>query len=123
MKKNKYGFIFGVIFGSALLAAGVIFSKDISISIGAGVIAGSLVGWSKELKNSEEQDERTLKISGVAFRYSWFAIAITTGIFFLINSFAPGRLTTLQILSVISIVVLAVPVFLIWYFTKRGDVE
>lgn len=123
MKRNKYWFILGLLFGFVILVLGISFSKSILTSMGVGAVVTSLVGWLKQAKGFPGQDERTLKLSGTAFRYSWTISALTVGALFLVDSLLPGRLTVKQILSILSVIILFIPAVLVWYFVKKGDTE
>jgi uncharacterized membrane protein len=67
-------------------------------------------------------DERTLKLSGVAFRYSWFGMMMTVAVLIGIEALYPAKLTVLQILSIMGAAVLAIPFVLLRYFERKGDV-
>ncbi|MCL5073508.1 MAG: hypothetical protein M1308_21835 [Actinobacteria bacterium] len=123
MKRNKVWFILGVIFGLAILALGIYFDRSILTSTGVGAVVASLAGWLRQSKGYPQQDERTLKLSGTAFRYSWTISALTVGALFLIDSLIPGQLTVKQILSILSVVILFIPAVLVMYFVKKGDAQ
>ncbi len=68
-------------------------------------------------------DERTLKLSGVAFRYSWLVMMMTFAALIGIETFYPVRLTVPQVLSIMGAAVLIIPFVLLQYFERKGDAE
>lgn len=68
-------------------------------------------------------DERTLKLSGVAFRYSWFVMMMTVAALIGIETFYPVRLTVPQVLSIVGAAVLIIPFVFLQYFERKGDAE
>lgn len=122
MKRNKVWFILGVILGLIILALGISFDRSILTSMGVGAVVGSLAGWLKQKGDFPDQDERTLKLSGTAFRYSWMISALAVGALFIIDSLLPEQLAVKQVLAIMSLVILVVPVFLVWYFVRKDDI-
>lgn len=68
-------------------------------------------------------DERTQKLSGIAFRYSWLGIMMTVAALIGIEALYPARLTAPQVLSIIGAAVLVIPFALIQYFERKGDAQ
>ena len=68
-------------------------------------------------------DERTLKLSGVAFRYSWLVIMMTVAALIGIETFYPARLTLPQVLSIMGAAMLIIPFVFLQYFERKGDAE
>ena len=67
-------------------------------------------------------DERILKLSGIAFRYSWICMMMTVAALIGIEALYPAKLTTPQVISIMGAAVLAIPFVLLRYFERKGDV-
>ncbi|MCZ7357028.1 MAG: hypothetical protein O8C66_13520 [Candidatus Methanoperedens sp.] len=70
-----------------------------------------------------EQDERTLRLSGIAFRYSYICIMIIVAALVGIYILAPEKLSVDITLSVIGTAVLIIPFALLQYFDRKGDAK
>ncbi len=68
-------------------------------------------------------DERTLKLSGIAFRYSWIGMMMTVTVLIGIEALYPAKLTVPQVLSTMGAAVLIIPFVLLQYFERKGDAE
>lgn len=68
-------------------------------------------------------DERTLKLSGIAFRYSWLGMMMTVAALIGIEALYPAKLTMPQVLSIMGAAVLIIPFVLLQYFERKGDAE
>lgn len=68
-------------------------------------------------------DERTLKLSGIAFHYSWIGMMMTVAILIGIEAFYPAKLAAPQVLSIMGAAVLIIPFVLLQYFERKGDPE
>ncbi|MCZ7355469.1 MAG: hypothetical protein O8C66_13285 [Candidatus Methanoperedens sp.] len=68
-------------------------------------------------------DERTLKLSGVAFRYSWIGMTMTVAALIGIDAFYPTKLTVPLVLWMMGAAVLIIPFALLQYFERKGDAK
>ena len=70
-----------------------------------------------------KHDERTQKLSGIAFRYAWLGIMMSVAALIGIETFYPAKLTILQVLSIMGAAVLIIPFVLLHYFERKGDAQ
>lgn len=88
----------------------------------AGFAIASIISMLRRKKTDEPKcDERTKKISGVVFRYSWLATFIVIAVLFWIATFAPEKLSVHQVLAIIISMMLVVPYLLLQYFGRKGE--
>lgn len=93
--------------------------KIVFFVLGGMTVLALVKGEGEPLKH----DERTLKLSGVAFRYSWLGIMMTVAALIGIEAYYPAKLIVPQVLSIIYAAVLVIPFVLLWYFERKGDVK
>ncbi|MCX9012774.1 MAG: hypothetical protein OIN66_16860 [Candidatus Methanoperedens sp.] len=111
-----------LIIGLAFLVAGIFLNQ--SAAVGLGIVA-TLSGIYRYIKYTDlpEHDERTKKLSGVAFGYTLLIVLFSVIILMLIDKFKILDLTVPLVLSLIFLVlILSLSIFL-WYFGRRSDVE
>ena len=73
--------------------------------------------------NFFKHDERTQKLSGIAFRYAWLGMMMSVAALIGIESLYPAKLTVLQVLSIMGAAVLIIPFVLLQYFERKGDAQ
>ena len=88
------------------------------------VLSGiSVLAMIKGEGNFFKHDERTQKLSGIAFRYAWLGMMMSVAALIGIESLYPAKLTVLQVLSIMGAAVLIIPFVLLQYFERRGDAQ
>lgn len=111
-----------LIIGLAFLVAGFLFNQPAAVGLG---IVATLSGIYRHTKYTDlpEHDERTKKLSGVAFGYTLLIVLFSVVVFMLIDKFKILDLTVPQVLSLIFLVLILFLNISLWYFGRRSDVE
>ncbi|VVB88333.1 Uncharacterised protein [uncultured archaeon] len=111
-----------LIIGLAFLVAGIFLNQSAAVGLG---IAATLSGIYRYIKYTDlpEHDERTKKLSGVAFGYTLLIVLFSVIILMLIDKFKILDLTVPLVLSIMGAAVLAIPFVLLQYFERKGDAE
>lgn len=68
-------------------------------------------------------DERTQKISGRAFTYSWLATFLFVCTLVGLDAFNMLTVTVSQVLAIIFFFMLIASIMINWHYDKKGDVE
>ena len=116
--EHKAELIIGMIF----LMTGFLLNQPAAVGLG---IAATLSGIYRYIKYQDlpEHDERTKKLSGVAFGYTMLIVLFSVIILMLIDKFKILDLTVPLVLSLVFLVlILSLSIFL-WYFGRRSDIE
>ncbi len=111
-----------LIIGLAFFVAGFLLNQPAAVGLG---IAATLSGIYRYIKYTDlpEHDERTKKLSGVAFGCTLLIVLFSVSILMLIDKFKILDLTVPQVLSLIFLVLIISLNISLWYFGRRSDVE
>lgn len=123
--------LFYFLWGAAIIFKGGSYETAKSATFPMNIVVSVLIyisvfaklkdkGWFEyEYRN----DERTKKISGRAFTYSWLAIFLFVSILVGLDAFDLLTITVSQVLVIISIFMLFGSAMIHWYYDKKSDVE
>ncbi len=111
-----------LIIGLAFLVAGIFLNQSIAVGLG---IAATLSGIYRYIKYTDlpEHDERTKKLSGVAFGCTLLIVLFTVSILMFIDKFKILDLTVPQVLSLIFLILILSLNIALWYFGRKGDAD
>ena len=120
-------FLFGFILGFAIIIRGSGLDAARSIASPITYIGLFIIGISVMLKFKTRDlplhDERTKKISGMGFTYSWLATFLFICLLVGLDALNLLKMTMSQILSMIFIFMFSSSIMIQWYFDKKGDVK
>lgn len=74
-------------------------------------------------RDSPLHDERTKKISGMGFTYSWLAVFLFVSLLAGLDAVNMLNLTISQVLAIIFLFMLLGTYMILWYYDKKSDVE
>ncbi len=109
------------IIGLAFLAAGIFLDQPAAVGLGIASILSDTYRYIK-YKDLPEHDERTKKLSGVAFGCTLLIVLFSVFTLMLIDKFKILNLTVPQVLSILFLVLIIFLNISLWHFGRRSDV-